>query len=143
MKKSKFKFLTSSLVVFFAGMLLAAFVSPTDNMPKTEWDIPAKYKEMENPYAGDKSLERVGEMLYLKNCKLCHGNKGEGDGPKAKLLKVEIVSFGNAKFQAQNDGEIYYKSIFGKDDMPNFEEKIPDEKDRWAIINYLRTLKIE
>ncbi|MBW6534960.1 MAG: c-type cytochrome [Mariniphaga sp.] len=144
MKKRTFKFLTSSIVIFFAGMLMAAFVSPTENMAKQkEWDIPAKYKEMENPYAGDKSLEKVGEMLYMKNCRLCHGNKGEGNGPKAKLMKLEIIPFSDAKFQAHNDGEIYYMAIIGKDEMPNFEKIISDEEDRWAVINYVRTLKIE
>lgn len=142
MKKSKFNFFTNSLVVLFAGILLAAFVSPTENMAKQEeWNIPKKYKEMENPYADDKSLERVGKMLYMKNCKLCHGNKGEGDGPKAAILGIKIIPFSDAKFQAQKDGEIYYKSIFGRDEMPNFEKKIPDEEDRWAVINYLRSLK--
>lgn len=141
MKKSKFNFFTYPLVVLFVGILLAAFVSPTENMPKEEWDIPEKYKEMENPYADDKSLERVGKMMYMKNCKSCHGNKGEGDGPKAGSMETEMIPFNDADFQAQTDGEIFYQSIIGRDEMPNFEKKIPDDEDRWAVVNYVRTLK--
>ena len=42
--------------------------------------------------------------------------------------------------QAQTDGELYYKAIIGKDEMPNFEKKIRGEEDRWMLINYLRSL---
>lgn len=142
MKKGKIKFLTYPLAVLFAGMLFAAFVSPAESgsMPDG-WDIPAKYKEMKNPHAGDKSLDRVGKMLYAKHCKSCHGNVGLGDGPKAASMTAEMIPFNDEKFQAQTDGEIYYQSIIGKDEMPNFEKKIPDEEDRWALVNYIRSLK--
>jgi mono/diheme cytochrome c family protein len=139
MKKSKVKFLAYPLVVLFTGMFLMAFVSP---MPAIEdWDVPAKYKEMKNPHAGDQSLEKVGKMMYAKHCKSCHGNVGLGDGAKAASMEAEMTPFNEAKFQAQPDGVIYYQSIVGKDEMPNFEKKIPDEEDRWALINYIRTLK--
>jgi mono/diheme cytochrome c family protein len=140
MKRSKMNFLVYPLVFLFAGILLAAFVSPSVNMSK-EWDIPAKYKEMKNPHVGDKSLERVGKMLYAKHCKSCHGNIGLGDGPKAASMETKMIPFNDAGFQGQSDGAIYYQSIIGRDEMPNFEKKIPDEEDRWALINFIRTLK--
>lgn len=40
-------------------------------------------------------------------------------------------------YKSQADGVKYYQSIIGRDDMPNFEKKIPDEEDRWFIINYM------
>ncbi len=142
MKKSRIKFLTYSLAVLFAGMLFAAFVSPAENSSVPDgWEIPAKYKEMKNPHAGDASLDRVGKMLYAKHCKSCHGNLGLGDGPKAASMTVKMIPFNDSKFQGQSDGEIYYQSIIGKDEMPNFEKKIPEEEDRWALINFLRSLK--
>ena len=142
MKKGQIKFFTYPLAVLFAGMLLAAFVSPSEsaNMPEN-WDIPAKYKEMKNPYAGDESLDRVGKMLYAKHCRSCHGNTGLGDGPKAASMKAEMIPFNDAKFQTQTDGEIYYQSIIGMDEMPNFEKKIPEEEDRLAVVNFVRSLK--
>jgi mono/diheme cytochrome c family protein len=139
MKKSKIKFLTYPIVVLFTGMFLMAFVAPKTAVEN--WDIPAKYKDMKNPYAGDKSLEKVGKMLYAKHCKSCHGNVGLGDGAKAASMEAKMTPFNDAKFQAQTDGVIYYQTIIGKDEMPNFEKKIPEEEDRWALINYIRTLK--
>ncbi len=106
------------------------------------WNVPAKYKAMKSAVkAGDPSINTVGKEMYNKHCKSCHGTKGLGDGPKSAALKTVVPPFNTKEFQAQSDGEIYYESIVGRDEMPNFEKKIVDEGDRWALINYLRTLK--
>ncbi|MDE5420979.1 cytochrome c [Ancylomarina sp. DW003] len=139
MKTLKNIFLGLSLI--FAGILLAAFTLPQDKKIGGPWEIPAKYKTMKNTYKDDASLMKVGKMLYTKHCKSCHGSKGEGNGPKAKSMKTEIRSLKMAEVQAQSDGILYYQSFIGRDEMPNYEKKIGDDEDRWAIINYLRTLK--
>lgn len=130
--------LAGTVAFAFAFM---AFVSPQDGQKKAApWEIPSKYAKMENPYA-DQDLTKVGKMLYSKHCKSCHGNNGLGDGPKAGQLETYPGDFTSDEFQSGTDGELYYKAIVGRDEMPNYEKKIPDEEDRWAIINYLRTLK--
>ena len=140
MKKGNFRFLTYPLAILFTGLLLVAFAAPQDKKFGGPWEIPANYKAMKNPNAGDADLVKVGKMLYTKHCKSCHGNVA-GDGPKAASMKVAIRSFADAEFQKQSDGVIYYQSFIGRDEMPNFEKKIIEEEDRWAIVNYLRTLK--
>jgi Cytochrome c. len=105
------------------------------------WEIPAEYKKMENPLANDKASVNKGKMVYMKHCRSCHGNTGLGDGPKAARLKHFPGDFTSAEFQAHSDGELFYKSIIGRDEMPNYEKKIPSKKDQWAVINYLRTFK--
>lgn len=129
------------LSLLFAGVLLAAFTLPQDKKVGGPWEIPAKYKTMENTYKNDASLMKVGKMMYTKHCKSCHGGKGEGNGPKAKSMKTAIRSLKLAEVQAQSDGVLYYQSFIGRDEMPNYEKKIGDDEDRWAIINYIRTLK--
>jgi mono/diheme cytochrome c family protein len=130
--------LTGTVVFAIAFM---AFISPQDGQKKGDpWEIPSKYAKMENPYANE-DLTKVGKMLYSKHCKSCHGNSGLGDGPKAKQLETFPGDFTSEAFQSGTDGELYYKSFVGRDEMPNYEKKITDEEDRWAIINYLRTLK--
>lgn len=140
MKKGNSRFLAYPMVVLFTGLLLAAFVAPSDKVVK-DWEVPAKYIEMENPHKGDESLDRVGKMLYSKHCRSCHGNVGLGDGAKAASMEAEMFPFNEPEFQAQSDGVIYYQSIVGRDEMPNFEKKIPEEEDRWALVNFIRTLK--
>ena len=123
-----------------ASLALVSFVTQDKPMGGA-WDIPEKYQKMENPHAGDESLNKVGKILYIKHCRSCHGNEGLGDGPKAASMKTGIRSFKSAEFQAQSDGVIYYQSIIGRDEMPNYESKIPEEEDRWAVVNYIRSLK--
>jgi len=106
------------------------------------WTIPAKYKTMKSTVkAGDASIMSVGKDMFNKHCKSCHGTKGLGDGPKAANLKTSTGDFSAAAFQARSDGELYYMSFIGRDEMPNFEKKILDEADRWAVIGFIRTLK--
>jgi mono/diheme cytochrome c family protein len=106
------------------------------------WTIPAKYKSMKSTVkAGDASINTTGKELYNKHCKSCHGAKGLGDGPKAANLKTSTGDFSSKKFQDQSDGDIYYQSFVGRDEMPNFEKKILDESDRWAVVYFMRTMK--
>ena len=133
-------------VLFIAMIALATFTFLAFSLPQEQkkgaaWDIPAEYKKIENPHKGDASLERLGKSAYSKHCRSCHGNTGKGDGPRARSLETFPGDFSSAEFQAHTDGELYYMSIIGRGEMPNFEGGIPDAEERWAIINYIRTLK--
>ncbi len=130
-------------LLFIVTMMVGGsflLLSMTSIAPKP-WQVPAKYKTMKNAKAGAKDAEGVAKALFKQHCASCHGVKGAGDGKKAAELESEIRDFGTAAFQSQTDGEIYYKAIIGRDEMPNFEKKITSEGDRWLLVNYLRTLK--
>ncbi len=106
-----------------------------------EWVVPAKYKSMKNPYDSDKESLSIGKSVYMKHCKSCHGKEGLGDGPKAEEQEGDLGDFSSEEFHTQTDGELFYKMIEGRDDMPSFEKKIPDSEDQWAVVNFVRTLK--
>ncbi|MGB5668308.1 MAG: cytochrome c [Maribacter sp.] len=111
-----------------------------NSFDQDKWVVPAKYEKMQNPT--DPSVDlNIGKSLYSKHCKSCHGSKGLGDGTKADEVEGDLGDFSSAEFQAQSDGAIFYKSYIGRDDMPNYEKKIPDEEDMWLVVNYIRTLK--
>jgi len=133
MKTKMNSLLTFGAIATFA-VVLFAFTAPQD-----DWEVPAKYKNMENKYAGDDE-DGIGEDLYKQHCRSCHGKEGFGDGSKARELETELRDFTSGEVQAQTDGELYYKAIIGRDEMPNFERKIRSEEDRWMLINYLRSL---
>lgn len=124
------------VIVFSFALLSFTFHSSIND----DWVVPAKYKNMKNPYAGQGDEDEIGEDIYKQHCRSCHGNEGYGDGSKAAELEAELRELGGSEVQSQTDGELYYKAIIGKDEMPNFEKKIRDEEDRWMLINYLRTL---
>lgn len=88
----------------------------------------------------EENLE-IGEELYMKYCKSCHGKEGYGDGSKAAELEGDLGDFSSEEFHGQTDGSLFYKISEGRDDMPGFTKKIPDEEDRWLIVNYVRTLE--
>mgnify|MGYP000306296673 CR=1 FL=1 len=129
--------ISKSLILVFTLVLVSFIVAP--QQPGNPWEIPTKYKKMKNPMPGD-DID-VGKTIYRKHCRSCHGNIGLGDGPKSKKLNTDCGDFSSAKFQEQSDGVIYYQSIIGRDEMPNYEKKILDDEDRWAVVNFIRTLK--
>ncbi len=134
MKKARV--FTGSILVMLA-LVLVSFIQE-----KKTWDIPDKYKSMKSTVdASDDGMLKLGKMTYAKHCKACHGNFGQGDGPKARSIDTPMDDFTSAEFKAEKDGVIYYQSFVGRDDMPNFEKKITDEEERWALVAYLRTLE--
>ena len=116
-----------------------AFYSFTDEVQE-EWVVPEEYEKMKNPTDPTVDLA-IGKSLYNKHCKSCHGKEGYGDGSKADEVEGDLGDFSSEEFHAQSDGAIFYKSYIGRDDMPNYEKKIPDEEDMWLVVNYMRTMK--
>ncbi|MBN1251516.1 MAG: c-type cytochrome [Bacteroidales bacterium] len=135
LKKMKFLFL--SLLFVFGGLILQSSTNDTQD----EWPVPAEFKNMKNPMAGKADAKKVGKTLFDQHCASCHGAEGYGDGKKASQLDTEMRDLTSKEVLAQTDGELYYKSFIGRDEMPNFEKKITSVDDRWFIVNYMRTLK--
>lgn len=125
---------------FFGLMLMMVLVmafQPQPQQGKT-WVVPEKYKTMKNPVKFD---EKAAASLYSTHCKSCHGKEGLGDGTKAAQLDTDCGDFSSAEFQKQSDGALFYKTLEGRDDMPGFDKKIPDEDDLWQLVHYMRTMK--
>ncbi len=125
----------STATVLFAAILGLAFMSSDQGDP---WPVPAKYEKMENPVKFDK---KVANALWTKHCKSCHGKEGLGDGPKAAQLDTPSGDFTTKKFQSQSDGAMFYKTLEGRDDMPAYKKKIPDEEDIWQLVHLMRTFE--
>jgi mono/diheme cytochrome c family protein len=104
------------------------------------WTVPAEYKTMKNPVAKGDASNKAGMTLFSKNCASCHGKTGLGDGVKARALKDFPGDFSKANFQDQSDGEHFYKTKFGRGEMPKYEGKLSDD-DIWNLVNYMRTFK--
>lgn len=124
--------------LFVAALFVSMTFTAQD--PAGPWEVPAKFKNMENPEAADDESVKVGRMLYTKNCASCHGKTGLGDGSKARGLDTHPGDMSGSAYQSQTDGEHFYKSKFGRNEMPKYEGKIADE-DIWHMVNFMRTLK--
>ncbi len=124
------------LVVGILTLGLYSFTTITQD----KWVVPEKYVNMKNPTDPSADLN-VGKALYSKHCQSCHGKEGYGDGPKAADMKGDLGDFSSPEFHEQTDGELFYKTSFGRGDMPEYTKKMPDDEDRWLIVNYMRTLE--
>lgn len=134
--KNSLKIILTAII--FTGALLFNFsMSPVQD---SGWKVPEKAKKMANPVEIDKEGLYIAKGLYSKHCKSCHGKEGLGDGPKAAELDTPSGDFSAEEFQAHTDGEIFYKTTEGRDDMPSFKKKIASDEDRWLLVHYLRTM---
>ena len=129
------------MLFVFVGMLSMSFVNNTlDEKKKKPWEVPDKFKAMKSSVKSDATSLAKGKELYTKHCKSCHGVAGKGDGPKSKELDTPTGDFTDKTFQAETEGEIFYKAKEGRDDMPSFKKKLPEDEDIWTIVNYVRSL---
>jgi mono/diheme cytochrome c family protein len=135
---------TQRILTVLVTLVIAVFfiAGNTYAQAKKPWDIPAASKSVKSPVnLKDAGIINNGKDLWAKNCKSCHGSKGLGDGPKAASLKTNPGDFTVAAFQGQTDGEIFYETSKGRDEMPGYEKKGLEANDRWALVAYMRTLK--
>jgi len=130
------------LAVMALSAIMLSFAPAFQQRPEP-WPAPESAKKLKNPVPNNAENISIGKNLYAKHCRSCHGKTGEGDGTKAAELETFPGDFLTEEFQAQTDGEIYYKTTEGRKDMPEFKKKIASDEDRWILVNYLRTLKTE
>ena len=88
-----------------------------------------------------------GKVVYEKKCMLCHGEKGDGNGPGGALLDPRPRDFTKGKFkirtslsgQAPTDADLFRIISEGMPgtSMPGW--KMLPEKDRWGLVAYLKT----
>ena len=118
------KFLT------FIGIICIGLLS-FNKLVQEEWKVPAKYEKMTNPEEASKGNIAIGKSMYAKHCKSCHGKEGYGDGPKANEMNGDLGDFSSKLFHEQTDGTIFYKTTFGRDDMPEYTKKLPDDEEKF------------
>ncbi len=133
----KRKFLLTTTLVF-AGVAIFGIISAFQ--PKKPWVVPDKYDKMKNTVVSNDESLKNGKELWARNCQSCHGKSGHGDGSKAAQLKTEPGNFSIPDVQKQSDGSLFYKISEGREDMPSFKKKIPDQDDIWSLVDYIRTL---
>jgi mono/diheme cytochrome c family protein len=96
----------------------------------------------ENPVPADPvSLDR-GRELYQRNCALCHGDQGQGNGPITEFWAPEMRKPANLtepRMATMSDGTVYITISNGYGTMPPLRENL-DVRERWDTVNYVKTL---
>jgi mono/diheme cytochrome c family protein len=58
--------------------------------------------------APDSATVAAGQALFVKNCQVCHGASGHGDGPGSVALNPKPRNFTQpSQFKSKNDDEVF------------------------------------
>lgn len=128
--------LTIRALVVIAGLGLALAGTAWGQTP---WTAPASEKAKKSPIPASAKVAEQGEKVAKVNCVSCHGAKGKGDGAAAVALNPKPADWTSKRVQDESDGELFWKISTGRGAMPSWRH-LP-ENDRWALIQYIRTLK--
>lgn len=101
--------------------------------------------ELKNPYQPTDEVLKRGKIVYDKQCAVCHGEKGMGDGPlivradgSDGAYKSIPPTYGD-RLITLKDGEIYHSIVYGKNMMGGYAAHV-NADDRWKLICYIKEL---
>lgn len=83
---------------------------------------------------------RSGEVVFETYCRPCHGDAGAGDGPVTRS-GFAVLSLLSDQARRLPDGTIYSIIRYGRGLMPRYGDKIVRPDERWAVVDYVRTLQ--
>ena len=109
-------------------------------LQQPKWTAPSSADKNINPLKNDFNSVKAGKKLYSQLCAVCHGPKGKGDGMAGAGLTPKPTNLTSDDIQSQSDGAIFWKITLGRAPMASYKDILP-EKQRWQIINYIKTLR--
>jgi len=109
--------------------------------PFTQFQLDSVGATLRNPFPVTEAFLARGEVEYERNCTVCHGTGGAGDGPVVGPNKFPFAPPVNgAATQARSDGYIYGVVRVGRGLMPAYGTRMT-EADMWATVAYVRRLQ--
>jgi len=99
--------------------------------------VRARAKKLKNPVPSTPVAIAAGRLNYESRCANCHGETGDGKGPKAAELAVAPADFRGREVAATTDGELFWQITKGARPMPSFESL--SEEERWQLVDYIRS----
>ena len=97
-------------------------------------------KDLKNPVSPTTSAISQGRAAYFNFCVPCHGPKADGNGTVGQSFAPLPANLTDPQVLDQSDGELFYKISLGFGRHPALASTV-SEVDRWAVVNYLRSLK--
>lgn len=140
MKALKKCFVIAVAIIGVSCMSSVAFAAAKDKVPDDA-------RGVENPVDGDdEDVMKNAKKVYKKNCKKCHGKKGNGKGPGAKDMDPPPPDWTGGI--SMTDGELYWITMNGSADteMKGWKAgsakpgKEISEEEGWALVHYIRGL---
>lgn len=98
-------------------------------------------RSLVNPLPLAPASIELGKTGYGYYCVHCHGPQADGLGTVGQSFSPLPANLTLASVQTQTDGELFVKTSLGYKRCPPLAQTVV-EKDRWAIIHYLRSLAV-
>lgn len=96
-----------------------------------------------NPVPRSAASIARGRALFEADCAVCHGARGQGDGPAAAGLPEKPDDLGLiAPPPIFPDGVVAYRIRNGTGMMPAFKATL-DDAQIWDLLNFIRSLAVK
>jgi len=96
-------------------------------------------RELVNPFAHVPAAVEHGHRQYETFCLVCHGARGQGDGPLVPLIP-NPPAYSSERVRAMPAGRLFHVMTYGSGRMPSYASQIP-AGDRWLIATFVHTLQ--
>ena len=150
-------------VIFLIGyeVIFVDFVSFMEDQPSVDYQDPPRILAPEgavpvsrptyldvpgdlvNPVPPDEVSLQRGEILFSLHCSVCHGPKGQVDGPVVEYWREDArrpANLTDARFSQYPDTLLYGVVTQGVGGMPPLRENMT-EREYWDVINFVRSLQ--
>ncbi len=138
--------LTKAIDPNFVAVKRYAVVSGICPQNRNTKTAPGRYLDKTNPLAPTKENIERGKNLFIKDakptaCKLCHGNRGNGNGNLARRMEPPPRNFTCAKVMNDlPDGQLFWIIQNGSKGTAMPAHKFSLNKEQiWQLILYIRS----
>jgi mono/diheme cytochrome c family protein len=107
-----------------------------------EGDPSGEYANLTNPV--DLTVETLdqGKAIFIRECMVCHGDAGRGNGPYRTGLQPSPPDFGDGSYGSDyTDADYFWRISEGLpwSAMPTWKLRYSEE-DRWKVVHYIRAI---
>ncbi|HNP49219.1 MAG TPA: cytochrome c, partial [Bacteroidia bacterium] len=121
-----------------------AIFTDMDRMPYPYPNTPEGYEqagvELKNPLEKTVAHMDEGKRLYQNYCLICHGEKGQGDGPVVQRNGPKPPAYNSELLKNLPEGKMFHTTQFGKNMMGSHASQLTASQ-RWMIIMYVQTMQ--
>jgi mono/diheme cytochrome c family protein len=121
------------------------FARPVMRDP-AEGDLPPAYADLTNPLPLTLEVLDQGKAIWTRECMVCHGDAGRGEGPYGDGIQPRPPDFGDGSYGTLadptfTDADYYWRISEGLPWSAMQVWKLQyAEDDRWALVHYIRTM---
>jgi mono/diheme cytochrome c family protein len=109
-----------------------------------EGDPTGKYADLTNPLPLTVDVLEQGKAIFTRECMVCHGASGRGEGPYGDGLQPSPPDFSNGNYgtlkdPSYTDADYFWRISVGLpwSAMPAWESQYTEEE-RWQLVHYIR-----